>query len=596
MSLSGKIGNNLLLSSLKRTAGLLTAKERLRSYVIGIYTLVAVLVDVAGLALAIPVMLAAAEPKLVKDPGPIHDFKEFMGATSYGSYMVLLAALLLLVFIVKNSITLLANYLQSRYAYDIATNLARRQFIKYYNRGYTYFKDTNSADIANNVLNIPVFFVSGILVSLINFFSEAAVLILIVVTIAVTDIKLFGALVVVLVPTSAAIYALTKNRLYSLGQRQLRLGMSTMHRINQAIFGYVDVRLTNKENYFLDAYLKEQVHMNETLKAKHVINLVPTRALEAIAVLGILVIFSHSYLTSTTETVVFQFVASFAVAAFRMLPSLNRCLTAIMTIKGSLSFLEVLEEGSLPTEMERMVKRPLTFEKSIAFKDVSFWFAGAAGRAVDKMSFEVNKGEKIGIIGESGSGKTTLMNLLLRFLQENEGGIYIDGHKLDNDDIAGWRDKVGYVQQNVFLIDDSLRQNVAFGQHPEEIDEARLLSALEQASLLDFVKSLPAGLDTPVGEMGGRLSGGQRQRIGIARALYYQSQVLVFDEATSALDTDTENAITESIQSLQKGMTVFVVAHRYTTLRNCDRIIELKEGKLVNVMTYPELVHEKMLK
>ncbi|HHG85304.1 MAG TPA: ABC transporter ATP-binding protein, partial [Bacteroidetes bacterium] len=208
--------------------------------------------------------------------------------------------------------------------------------------------------------------------------------------------------------------------------------------------------------------------------------------------------------------------------------------------------------------------------------------------------FVVKKGEKVGIIGESGSGKTTLMNLLLRFLVEQDGGIYVDGKKLLPADHGGWRDLIGYVQQGVFLMDASLKENVAFGEKLEDIDPKRLRNALEQASLLTLVDTMPAGWDTRIGEMGAMLSGGQRQRIGIARALYWNSQILVFDEATSALDMDTEQAITESIEALSQGQTLFVIAHRITTLRHCDRILEMKNGKLVGTYTYEELIRSKM--
>ncbi len=581
---------------MRRTGKLLTPSEKKRSVRIMFYSLVGVLIDVAGLAMAVPVMMAANDRMVVTRPGPMHDFMVFSGVQTYESFMLLLGVLLLVIFLLKNTLTLFANYLQSRFAYDIATSLARRQFMKYYNRGYTYFKDTNSAEISNNVLNIPVFFVSGIVVSLINFLSELAVLLLIVVSIAIADIQLFLAFMVVLVPSGFLIYGMTKNRLYAIGRTQARLGSLTLQRVNQAIFGYVDVRLTNKENYFLDAYIREQVSMNETYKAKHVINMIPTRALEVLGVLGIVVIIFHAFFTNDGETTVFEFVTIFAAAASRVLPSLNRSLAAMMGIKSNLYALEILEDGELPNAIMKMEVHPFDFKETIEFRDVSFSFNNDGHRALSHFNFTVQKGEKIGIIGASGSGKTTMMNLLLRFLTENEGGIYIDGKQLGYEDVASWRAKVGYVQQQVFLIDDTLRQNVAFGEAPHEIDEIRLTQALEQSSLLEFVKTLPHGLDTQVGEMGARLSGGQRQRIGIARALYYQSSVLVFDEATSALDNDTENAITESIQSLKKDMTVFVVAHRITTLRNCDRILELKDGKLVNVWTYTDLVHEKMLK
>ena len=596
MKVGTRVKSSLILQTMLRTSKLLTPSENLRAVRIGIYTLFIALIDVAGLALAFPVLMAANDRCLVSEPGMLHDFKEFLGIQSYETYMIYLAALLLLVFVIKNGISLFASYLQSKFAYDVATNLARRQFVKYYNRGYSYFKQTNSAEISNNVLNMPVFFVGGVLVSLINFLTELTVLLLVVMGIALANFTLFVALVFVLMPFGFLIYGMTKNRLSAIGEQQLKLGAITLQRVNQAIFGYVDVRLTNKENYFMNEYIREQITMNESYKMRHVINMIPSRALEAVGILGILVIFIYTFYTNENNDSVFKFVTLFAAASSRVLPSLNRCLAAVMGIKSQLFALDVLEEGSMPTVLEKMDVHPLSFEKTIELKNLSFQFEGSDLVAVNDLTILVKKGEKIGIMGESGSGKTTLMNILLRFLVEKVGGIYIDGVKLGPNDIASWRAKIGYVQQNVFLLDANMRQNVAFGEHEEEIDDERLRIAIEQAHLTEFVESLPFGLETQVGEMGARLSGGQRQRIGIARALYFQSSVLVFDEATSALDTDTENAITESIQALQNDMTVFVVAHRITTLRNCDRILELKDGKLIHIWNYPDLIHAKMLK
>jgi ABC-type multidrug transport system fused ATPase/permease subunit len=633
------INRNLVILTMRRSIRLLSPSERQRAFRISVYSLLSVFVDVAGLSLLIPVMMAANNPGLVLGPSPedtsiaahpshtpsapesraahaseasaplstatvegqkptlMHQLFVAGGFKSYESYMVFMAVVLLAVFLIKNVVALAVGYLQSRFAYDIATNLARRQYIKFYHRGYRYFKKTNSADIVNNIINIPIFYAGGVLLSLINFLTEIAVLILIIVGIAIVDVRLFGALIIVLVPSGMAIYGITKNRLYAIGQQQSRLGGITMARIHQAIFGFVDVKLTNKETQFLHAYEKEQVRLNESLKLKHMISMVPGRALEVIAILGILVIFLYAFFMRQGSGTIFEFVTIFAAAAFRVLPSMNRSLAALMGIKGHMFSLEALEDGELPTEMLRMdVVRPLKFEETLEFRDVSFAFEDSESKALCNLNLLVKKGEKIGVIGESGAGKTTLMNILLRFFVEDQGGIYVDGKKLDHDDVASWRAKVGYVQQQVFLIDGTLKENVAFGEKPDEIDEERLRLAIEQASLMDFVLKLPDGWDTQVGEMGARLSGGQRQRIGIARALYFQSSVLIFDEATSSLDTDTENLITESIQALQHDKTVFVIAHRITTLRNCDRIIELKDGGLHASWTYPELVRERMLK
>lgn len=581
---------------MRRCAALLTPKERNRAFWVGMYSLGSILIDVAGLSMLVPIMVVANDPHILHGDNLLAGVFKATGIESEGNFMILMAATVLVIFLIKNLVTLATGYAQSRFAYDVATSLAKRQYHKYYNLGYTYFKEHNSSDIVNNILNIPIFFAGGVLVSLINFLVEVAGLLLIVVLIAIADYKLFFAVVLTIVPAGYFIYNSTKNRLHKIGTKQIKLGVTTHTKLYQSIFGLVDIRLTNKEHVFLQNYLGEQQHMNDTYKVKHVLNMIPSRALEVFAVLGILVVFIFANVVGEHRAQVFTFLVIFAAAAFRALPSMNRALAAIMGMKSQLSTLDILEDGVLPDHMTRTDVRPMDFEESIVFRDLTFAFEGSDHPAVDGLNFTIQKGERIGIIGESGSGKTTLVNLLLRFLTEQGGGIYVDGKKLEEADVASWRAKVGYVQQNVFLLDATLKENVAFGERPEEIDEKRLKDALEQASLMEFVEGLAQHWDTPVGEMGARLSGGQRQRIGIARALYFQSSVLVFDEATSALDTETENSITDSLQALHQGMTVLVVAHRLTTLRFCDRIMEIKDGKLVHVWSYPELVQEKMLK
>jgi len=201
----------------------------------------------------------------------------------------------------------------------------------------------------------------------------------------------------------------------------------------------------------------------------------------------------------------------------------------------------------------------------------------------------VKKGEKIGFVGSSGSGKTTLMNLILRFYPENSGSVLVDGVKLTERHTDAWRRIIGYVKQDIFLIDGSIKDNITLSE--ENSDIPRLMSAIHQASLDDLVASLPEGIDSPVGEKGGKLSGGQRQRLGIARSLYRNAEVLIFDEATSALDTATENEVTEAIDALSgSNKTIFIIAHRITTLKNCDRIYELSNGRIAGVYSYQEML------
>lgn len=589
-----RLTNNILFSTIRRILKLITPEERRRAYRLVVVTLFGALIDVVGLAFLIPVMMAATDPSFVESNQYMSMTYDALGFTEYRSFMMFLGVVLLLVFVVKNTLAMLLHYAHSSYSMSVATNMARRQFIKYYERGFQFFKATNSADIINKIINVPSFFASGVLISAINIVSEVMVMLFIVLGIALVDPFLFFAVMGVLVPAGLLIYSSSKNRMYRLGLEQNRLHAENFARLNKAIFGFTDVKLTNKELHFLNHYSESQAALNHTMKMRYMLSLIPTRALEVMAILGVVVIFTYSFFFAGNPEKLFGFIALFAAAAFRVLPSMNRLLNAVLGMKNHQVTLEILEEGHLPLEMQRPEVSPMQIKQDIEFRDLEFTYDGAEQAALNKVSFRVQKGEKIGIIGESGSGKTTLVNVLLRFLPEQGGGIYVDGKALTPDDIPNWRAVVGYVQQKVFLVDASLRENVAFGEKPAEIDEERVEWALRQASLWEFVQNLPDGLDTSIGENGANLSGGQQQRVGIARALYWNSEVLVFDEATSALDMETESAITESIEQLAAGQTLFVIAHRITTLRHCDRILEMKNGRVHTEWKYEDLAREKL--
>jgi ATP-binding cassette, subfamily B, bacterial PglK len=589
MALLNKLKHNFIFDTYRRIAFLLTPIERKRGVAIISLSILGSIVDVLGLAALVPVMLAATDPNFVQRTPIMQDLYRWGGFTSMGSYMVALSIALLVIFIIKNIVAIYLYHAQSRYAYSVGTEMARRQFIKFYNRGYTHFQNTNSAEVMNQVMNIPTFFISAVLVSAINLFCEVLVISFIIFGIALTDFRLLFGLMLVLVPAGFLIYNGTKNKLYKLGMEQSELYRASHSKLVQSIFGYTDVRINNKEEVFLDDFVRAHSRLNHNHQVRYLISLIPTRSLEVISVLGITITFVYTYLITDRPEQLYSFIAVFAAAAFRLLPSMNRLLTAIMGMKSHQFSLEGLEDGGLPHELEHLELHPLPFEREIEFRNISFSYGEGLAPALHNLNFTVKKGEKIGIIGSSGSGKTTLVNILLRFLPEQEGALYVDGRQITRADRRSWREMLGYVKQDVYLMDASFRENIAFGVPKADIDEARVLAAIEAASLGEFIRSLPQGLDTEVGEHGSKVSGGQKQRIGIARALYSNSQILVFDEATSALDTETEQSITDSIEHLS-GQTIFVVAHRITTLRFCDRIIDMRHGEIVGEYSYEEVI------
>lgn len=273
-------------------------------------------------------------------------------------------------------------------------------------------------------------------------------------------------------------------------------------------------------------------------------------------------------------------------AAFRLLPSANRILSALNSIKYSSVVIDALRAGIVPQTKIHVAETgdvaPLKFDEKIELSNVTYKYPETDSASLSEVSLTIKKGESVGIVGKSGAGKTTLVDLLLGLISPTSGAISIDDINL-NTNIRDWQSKVGYVQQDIFLIDDTLKNNIALGVSNADIDEDRLINVLREAQLSDFVSSLPEGLSTKVGEHGVRLSGGQKQRIGIARALYQGSEVLVFDEATSALDTETEQEVIAGLERLLDHRTTIIIAHRLSTIKHCDKIISLGDGKVLGI-------------
>jgi len=313
--------------------------------------------------------------------------------------------------------------------------------------------------------------------------------------------------------------------------------------------------------------------------------------IEMVAIGAVVLIFLYSLLFSNNPAQMVTVIGLFAAAAYRLMPSMNRILTTVVTLRQNQYVLDELESMRDYLTRSAPVAQPINFNQDIVFENISFTFPKAEQPVVRDVSLRVRKGEKVGFIGSSGSGKTTLMNLLLRFYYEQKGAIKVDGVALSPENEAAWYNIVGYVKQDTFLLETSIQDNITL--RDKHVDPERMKYALEQASLTDFVASLPEGLQTPIGERGSRLSGGQRQRIGIARALYKQAEVLLLDEATSALDNETEREVSEAINKLSRtNITILIIAHRLTTLRDCDRIFELKDGRIWAEHTYESLMQQ----
>ncbi|GDX52067.1 hypothetical protein LBMAG27_11140 [Bacteroidota bacterium] len=370
----------------------------------------------------------------------------------------------------------------------------------------------------------------------------------------------------------------------------------------QIIHGYIDVILMNKTTHYSKKFIDKNKDLNHSLVQLTLYETIPNRFIEVIALIAIFLIFTYSVLLNKVDSGFIAFLAVFVTSAYRILPSFNRIIISVVRIKSNQVVFDILKDipadisgtAALLSEEIDNPQKP-KFENSIELKNIGYKYFENQKQALSNISVQIKKGDIVGFIGTSGSGKTTLFNILLRLLIEQEGELLIDGKLLDENLLIGWRKMIGYVRQDYFLIDATFAENIAFGISRENINEQKLNECIKLASLEEFLKSLPIGIDTQIGEKGSKLSGGQKQRIAIARSLYHDSEIILFDEATSALDHDTENEIIETINNLfVQKKTMLMIAHRYTTLRKCNKIYELKNGKIFAIHTYDELVKQRI--
>lgn len=376
-----------------------------------------------------------------------------------------------------------------------------------------------------------------------------------------------------------------KNRLKHMGEEYRRLYAGIVKCMQQSFGGIKEIKIANREKFFGDEFDSINYDLAKNQKDNALLNSIPKPVMEAACIGSLMIIVIIKAAAGDISTAFATTLGVFAMGAMRLLPSVNKISSYISTLLYSRAFVE-----SVFTERQRMLaiaKRKseentiseITFDKNISVEELSFSYDEGEENVIDDVSFEIWKNTSVAFIGPSGAGKTTMVDIMLGVLKPQKGAVKVDGSNIA-DCMDAWHKKVGYIPQNIYLMDESLRKNIAFGVPEDEIDDEKVWKVLREAQLESVVKEMDEKLDTVIGEMGVRLSGGQRQRIGIARALYRDPEILVLDEATSALDTETEKAVMEAIDSLHGRMTLIIIAHRLSTIKNCDVVYEVKEGKV----------------
>ncbi len=554
---------------------ILPAKHKRKALILSSFLLVNSALELIGLGALIPVFTVLLDDDVVSKYAWAKQLYETFNLTSENQLIILVSIILLLIIIIKNIMGIAISYSQSRFAFSLYEFFSIKLHGIYYRKGAAYFKDNNAHNLVRNINFASLQFSQKQVLGLISLLNELVILVVISICIFLYNPKIFGLLMVTIVPTFSIFYLWVRKKSLQIGTSIKKITPLLSKNIFQSIYGYVDIILAEKELTFRNKVKENVSELSKAHINSAVINLIPTRIIESSIILAVTLIIIFGLSFSLEKVQLIQLLGLFAIAGYRIMPSVNRIMVALNGLNQTLWTFDILQllkasTASLPAQKE------MTFSKELSLNNICFHFEDSSTALFDNFTMRIKKGECVGIVGPSGSGKTTLMNMFLGFISPQKGTLQIDTQTFDETYSQSYYKKVGYVQQQVYIMDGTIAENIALGVMSSKINYDAIETALKKASLYSFVSELPNGIDTHIGENGTKLSGGQRQRVGIARALYREVEILFFDEATSALDEQTEQEITQSIERLIGGeLTICIIAHRLSTLKNCDRIIEI---------------------
>lgn len=573
---------------------ILTPRQRMQAVGVLVLSCIGSILEMLGVSVILPLMDAMVQPELLLKKKWARLFCSLFNISGTRELIIAIGLGVSLIYIAKNIYFVFLSWVRARYSSRIQKEMATKTFDSFIRHGYDFFLLNNSSDLMRRI-NVDIPSIHAIIQCILRLFSELTSVLLISVYIAFTDITM--ALIVVGLGLLCAVFIVILNhskiKRYGVTARDQDKKLNNI--MMQTFQGIKEVLVMNRQDYFEKKYVNEYEKYNNVVVGRTVLEESPIYVIEGICVSGFLGAVSIRAALSSNINSFIPLMATFAIGAFRILPSMgkisgdmNSALYYIPSLKATYDNLKMLEKDDerdkriIQKDNENASAKVVSFNKGVSIAGLYWRYEGQKEFVLDNLSLSIKKGESIGIIGKSGAGKSTLVDILLGLHIPQSGNIYVDDISIFSIP-HGWSRMIGYVPQSIYLADNTVRNNVAFGVADSEIDDAMVWKCLDEAMLADSIRTLPEGLDTLIGERGARISGGQRQRMAIARALYHQPQILIMDEATSALDNETEKAVMDAIESLQGTITMVIVAHRLTTVRKCNLIYEIRDGKALEV-------------
>jgi len=588
-----------MLSTINKLRQILNRREKIQVAALLGAIMVMAFTQALGVASVMPFIGLVIEPEIAFENRWLSWAYDTLGFASINSFIIFVGFVMFSIIVFSNAISAAGTWLKIRFAWMNNHRLSRRLLEKYLSMPYVFFLNQNSSDLRKNVLNEVRHLTSSYLIPLLTIFTRGMIAIFMIIMLLWVDVLISLIALAVLGGAYGIVFWRVNRTLKKRGTERMEANRMRFKAVGEAFGGIKEVKVMNREPHFLQAYSKQSLKMARLLAWNAMIGQIPKFALEAIAFGGIIVFVLIILLTREDPRQVIPLAALFAFAGHRLMPAMNEVFQNMTKMQFNKAVLDRVYDdimaGTNPSaeslKDKNQLPSQLPFTKEIHLKNVTYNYPNANVPVIEDINIAIEYNTSVAFVGPTGAGKTTLVDIILGLLVPQKGSLVVDNIKVDETNLINWQRNIGYVPQFIYLSDDTVTRNIAFGVPDKQIDHQAVQWAARIANLDQFItEELPYGYDTHVGERGVRLSGGQRQRIGIARALYLDPTVLVFDEATSALDGTTEDAVLEAMENAAQMKTLIIIAHRLPTVKNCDQIYLLDRGKIVAWGKYEELL------
>ena len=575
-----------MLKILKKLNVLLDKKQKRTMAWLVVTMIIGAVLEAFSISMVIPVIEVVIDKDAYRKYKIVRTFYDGLHMQTMQEFAILIMFTLIMVFVIKNIFLYWQQKFMYRFVYTNQFRTSERMMKNYLRKGYEFYLNADTSVIQRNITS-DVNNMYALILSILQLVSELIVFCVLIVVLLISDWMMTAMIATLLIATLLIIKQVVKPIMQKAGKNNQDFYSGLFKWISQTVQGIKEVKIAGKEQYFTDEYIKCGKGYVDAVQKYTLYNSIPRLLIETICIIGMIGYMMIMVVSGRDFTAMMPVLTAFGVAAIRLMPSANRINNQLTSIAFYQPFFLGVSDNlqdeisgkntdmSFATEADQK----LPVKDSICLRDITYAYPNTETLIFDHANMEIPVGAAVGIVGTSGAGKTTVVDILLGLLEVRSGGVYADNVNV-REHYRSWLKNIGYIPQMIFMLDDNIRRNVAFGIPDDQIDEERVWEVLKEAQLDEYIRGLPDGLNTSIGERGIRISGGQRQRIGIARALYYDPEVLILDEATSALDNDTEAAIMDSINSLHGRKTLIIIAHRLQTIEKCDMVYRVEGGQI----------------